>query len=81
MYSYRLTRHAREQMTRRGVDEDDIRDALSAIAYTTPGGQNSTCIVGVSNATGKQLKVVIVGEGWPPSATLIVKTVAWRDDN
>lgn len=80
MYRYKLTRHARDQMERRGVDEEDVRFALGSVAYTTPGNQNSRCIVGVPNEKGNDLKVVIVGDVWPPIEPLIVKTVAWRGD-
>lgn len=74
---YRLTGHALLRMEQRNIKEVDIESALAQITTTYPTPKNSTCIIGKSQ--GKQLKIWVVGAKWPQNGTIIIKTVAWRE--
>ena len=74
---YRLTRHARERMASRGIQEEDLEAALGNIPSTADTPQDSTCIVGITQFG--ELKIWIVG-GWPQDGVLVVKSTAWKGD-
>jgi hypothetical protein len=76
---YKLTGHALSRMRQRGVTRDDIEVALDDIVSTWSTPKDSTCIHGRSS-TGRLLTIWVVGDHWPQSDTLTIKSTAWKDE-
>ena len=66
-------------MQERDISENEIDEALAHIHMTNTTPKGSTCIVG-NTVTGRSLKIWIVGESWPPTEPLVVKSVAPRGE-
>ena len=67
-------------MKRRNVTQSEVEEALANISITYNTPEDSTCIVGTT-ASGRALKIWIVGTEWPPSKRMILKSVAGRDED
>ncbi len=63
----------------RRIDRSDIDTALAEIEITHGTPEDSTCIVGMTRS-GRLLRVWVVGAYWPQEPPLIVKSVAWKDE-
>jgi hypothetical protein len=71
--------YARAKMALRSVSEADVRSAIenAHTSYTTP--KNSICYIG-PGVDGRDLKVWVFPH-LPSATSLMVKTVAWRDND
>lgn len=65
-------------MRQRSIPEEAVIAVLTSPSVTWPdAAQGSIALSGTYN--GRALKVWVVGDRWPITGTLKVKSTAWRD--
>ena len=75
---FKITGHFIQRMHQRNITMADVKYALDHLVSTWPTPDQSTCLTGTTDG-GRLLQVWVVGDFWPQSGIVTIKSTAWKD--
>ena len=78
--NYWISNHARQRMRKRNIPEDAIVAVIEGPIMTWHDPKEGSMVLTGKDASGRDLLVWVVGDHWPMTGRLTIKSTAWKDE-